>query len=262
MRDIFEDIFDREPPDPAAAARRSLQPKLREKFFAQATIGEAAEGGYPVLLDSKPVRTPGRHILAAPTKPLAEAIAAEWQALDKYIDPTQMPLTRLANSIIDGVTGAEENVAEEVRKYLGTDLVFYRATLPDGLVARQSEYWDPLLGFARDELGARFVLAAGITHVAQPDHAITAAGEAIPRDPWRLGAMHVVTTLTGSALIALALAAGAISVDAAWAAAHVDEDWNMDFWGRDELAMQRRASRFAEMRAAATVLSLLREEAG
>lgn len=255
MRDIFEDIFANQPLDPMEAARRSLQPKLREKFFAQASAGEANDVGYPVLLDGKPVRTPGRRVLAAPTNALAEAIAGEWQALDKYIDPLKMPLTRLANSIIDGVAGAEASVAEEVQKYLGTDLVFYRATQPEGLVTRQSTHWDPLLAFARDTLGARFVLAADVTYVAQPDHAIVAATKAIPREPWRLGAVHVVTTLTGSALIALALAEGATTVDAAWAAAHVDENWNMDFWGRDEVAMERRVFRLAEMQAAATVLA-------
>jgi chaperone required for assembly of F1-ATPase len=258
MRDIFDDIFSNQPLDPVETARSSLRPKLREKFFTQAAVGEAGEGGYPVLLDGKQVRTPGRQILATPTRQLAEAIAAEWQALGKFIDPLKMPLTRLANSIIDGVTGAEASVAAEVRNYLGTDLVFYRATRPAGLVAKQSVHWDPLLAFARDVLGARFVLAAGIVHVPQPDHAIAAATKAIPGEAWRLGAVHVVTTLTGSALIALALAADAITVDAAWAAAHVDEDWNMDFWGRDELAMERRAFRFTEMQAAATVLTALR----
>jgi len=257
MRDIFEDIFSNQPLDPMESARRSLRPKLREKFFTQATIGEAAEGGYPVLLDGKPVRTPGRRILAAPTRTLAEAVAGEWQTLDKFIDPLQMPLTRLSNSIIDGVTGAEASVAAEVQKYLGTDLVFYRAAHPEGLVAKQGAHWDPVLAFARETLGARFMLAADITHVTQPDHAIAAASEAIPRDPWRLGAVHVVTTLTGSALIALAVASGAMTVDAAWAAAHVDEDWNMDFWGRDEVAMARRAFRLTEMQAAARVLDAL-----
>jgi chaperone required for assembly of F1-ATPase len=258
MRDLFDDIFSDQPLDPVETARRSLRPKLREKFFTQAAVGEAGEGGYPVLLDGKTVRTPGRRILAAPTKALAAAIAAEWQALETFIDPLKMPLTRLANSIIDGVAGAEAGVTDEVRNYLGADLVFYRATRPDGLVAKQSAHWDPLLAFAREALGARFVLAADIMHVTQPDHAIAAAAKAIPGEPWRLGALHVVTTLTGSALIALALTADAITVNAAWAAAHVDEDWNMDFWGRDELAMQRRVLRFTEMRAAATVLTALR----
>ena len=258
MRDIFEDIFTNQPFDPMEAARASLRPKLRERFFAEAKAGEREEDGYPVLLDGKPVRTPGRRVLAAPKRELAEGIAGEWQALEKYIDPLQMPLTRLSNSIIDGVSGAEASVAEEVQKYLGTDLVFYRATQPDGLVAKQNAHWDPLLTFARENLGARFVLAADVIHVAQPDHAIAAAAQAIPRDPWRLGAVHVVTTLTGSALIALALAEGATTVDAAWAAAHVDEDWNMDFWGRDEVAMTRRAFRFSEMQAATTVLMMLR----
>jgi chaperone required for assembly of F1-ATPase len=114
-----------------------------------------------------------------------------------------------------------------------------------------------VLAWVRETLGACFVLAEGIAFVAQALHALAAASSAIPTDPWRLGAMHAITTLTGSALIAIALSRGALSVDAAWAAAHVDEDWNMKFWGRDALALERRAARFAEMQAAATVLEAI-----
>lgn len=257
MRDLFEDIFPGHPPDPTEAARRAMRPQLRRRFYDGVSIAEG-EGGFGLLLDGRPVMTPARRALAAPTRAWGEALAAEWQAQRDVIDPAKMPLTRLANTIIDGVADAPSAVAAEVEKYLATDLVFYRAAGPDGLVARQSEAWDPVLAWAREVLGARFVLGQGAVFVAQPAHALAAACAAIPRDPsrdlWRLGALHVVTTLTGSALIALALAAGALSVDAAWAAAHVDEDWNMDFWGRDALALERRAFHFAEMQAAAAVL--------
>jgi chaperone required for assembly of F1-ATPase len=256
MRDLFEDIFPSQPPDPTEAARRAMRPQLRRRFYDRVSIAEG-EGGFGLLLDGRPVMTPARRALAAPTRAWGEALAAEWEAQRDVIDPAKMPLTRLANTIIDGVADAPSAVAAEVEKYLATDLVFYRAAGPDGLVARQSEAWDPVLAWAREVLGARFVLGQGAVFVAQPAHALAAACAAIPRDPsrdlWRLGALHVVTTLTGSALIALALAAGALSVDAAWAAAHVDEDWNMDFWGRDALALERRAFHFAEMQAAAAV---------
>jgi chaperone required for assembly of F1-ATPase len=253
MRDLLEDIFPNQPGDPTEAARRAMRPQLRRRFYEAVSIGEG-EGGFGLLLDGRPVNTPARRALAVPRRAWGEALAAEWEAQHAVIDPAKMPLTRLANSIIDGVADAPAAVAAEVEKYLSTDLVFYRAAGPDGLVARQSMAWDPVLAWAREALGARFVLAQGAVFVAQPAQALAAACAAIPRDLWRLGALHVVTTLTGSALMALALAGEALSVDAAWAAAHVDEDWNMDFWGRDELALARRAFRFAEMQAAATVL--------
>jgi len=165
-----------------------------------------------------------------------------------------MPLTRLANSIIDGVSERSAPVAEEVARYLASDLVCYRAGSPRGLVERQARHWDPIVEWVRDVLGARLLLAEGVVHVTQPETALAAAGVAIPGDPWRLGAVHSVTALTGSALLALALAQGRITADEAWAAAHVDEDWNMEQWGRDELALERRAYRYAELQAAATVL--------
>jgi chaperone required for assembly of F1-ATPase len=250
MRDLFETSTGN---DPIAAARRGARPALRRRLYDQAAV-EHAGAEYRITLDGKPVRTPAGRALAALELALAEAIAAEWQAQRDLIDPAQMPLTRLANAIIDGVTDSPAAVAADIEKYLASDLLFYRAHAPAELCARQAQHWDPILAWARDMLGAHFQLGEGIVHVTQPEAALRAVGSAMPADPWRLGALHVVTTLTGSALIALALSRGALSADAAWQAAHVDEDWNIEKWGRDELALERRASRFAEFAAAAMVL--------
>jgi chaperone required for assembly of F1-ATPase len=261
MRDLFEDIFAPPPHDPMKAAQRGMRPTLKRRFYKSAEVIEAPQG-FAVTLDGRLVQTPARHPLAAPTRPLAEALAAEWQAQGEHIDPAKMPLTRLANTIIDGVAAAQSAIVAEIEKYLGSDLVCYRAESPDRLVVRQAQHWDPILAFAHERLDARFLVTEGVRFVAQPATAVAAACAALPADPWRLGAMHAVMTLTGSALIALALAAGALAPDAAWAAAHVDEDWNMEQWGCDPLALERRAARLAELQAAATVLDLVPEGAG
>jgi chaperone required for assembly of F1-ATPase len=254
MRDILDDLFGNQPIDPTESARRGVRVQLRKRFYQSASIGEGAP--VPVLLDGRGVKTPAGRTLAAPVQSLAEAIAGEWNAQGERIEPATMPLTRLANTIIDGVAPNPEPIADEIVKYLGSDLVCYRADAPEGLVAAQARHWDPILMWARESLGARLVLTEGVVFVQQPEHAVAAAQRAIPSDPWRLGAVNVITTLTGSALLALAVAARRFDVEQAWGAAHVDEDWNMDFWGRDELAMQRRAARFADMQAACKVLSL------
>jgi chaperone required for assembly of F1-ATPase len=241
---------------PVAAVRRAVGPVRRRRFYQAVTIA-AGESGHLVRLDSKAVRTPGRRLLAAPVAALAGALAEEWTRQGEHIDPATMPLTRLANTIIDGVAAAREAVAAEIRNYLASDLVLYRAEAPELLRARQAQLWDPILIWAREALGADFKPGSGVMYVAQPDTALTAAGAALSNDEWQLGALHAATTLTGSALIALALSHGALSAEGAWQAAHVDEDWNMEQWGRDEIAMQRRALRFAEFKAAALVLRAL-----
>jgi len=174
------------------------------------------------------------------------------------IDPAAMPLTRLANAAIDAVADHAGAVVDEVAKYLGSDLLCYRADAPPGLVARQAQHWDPVIAWAYEKLGARFVLIEGIVFAAQPDETIVAARTAIPTDIWRLAAVASITTLTGSALLALALARGAIDSEAAWAAAHVDEDFQMEYWGRDDQALDRRAFRLADFEAAVSVLELAR----
>jgi chaperone required for assembly of F1-ATPase len=250
MREVFDNAA---PGNPIEAARRGARPALPKRFYKQATVVPETSG-YAVRLDDKPVRTPAGRVLAAPTAELALALAAEWNAQRDVIDPSAMPLTRLANSIIDGVADRPDAVAGEIEKYLGSDLLCYRAQAPRGLIERQRERWDPLLHWAREALGANFAVGEGVIPIAQPQAALDAASAAIPSDPWRLGAVHALTTLTGSALIALALAQGELTADEAWAAAHVDEDWNIEQWGRDDEAMARRAFREAEFQAAATVL--------
>jgi chaperone required for assembly of F1-ATPase len=258
MREIFADIFENQPLDPTEAARRSVRPVLRKRFYASAQVGAAEGGGFPLLLDGKPVKTPARRPLLVPTQALAAEVAAEWNAQEAVIDPARMPLTRLANTVVDAVAAAAGPVAEEVAKFLGSDLLCYRAEAPAGLVERQARHWDPLLAWAHQALGARFVLVQGVMHAAQPAEAIAAARAKIPAEPWRLAAVSAITTLTGSALLALALEQGAIEVEAAWTAAHVDEDWQMTQWGRDALALEWRAYRHGEFVAATTVLRLVR----
>lgn len=257
MRDLLEDIFENQPKDPMLSARQGAKASLRKRFYKEATRGAATEEGHPLLLDGKLVKTPARRSLVAPSAELADALAREWDAQTAEIDPSRMPLTRLANVVIDGIAGAPQPVIDEIAKYLGSDLLYYRADEPAGLVARQNDLWNPLLDWARDELGARFVLVEGIVFAEQPTESIAAARSAIPSEPWRLGAMASVTNITGSALIALALNAGAFEADRLWAAAHVDEDWQASQWGHDDMAIERRAARFAEYEAAVKVLKLV-----
>jgi chaperone required for assembly of F1-ATPase len=255
MREIFTEIFENQPLDPMESARRGARPHLRKRFYERAHVIETREGdALQILLDGKPVKTPARRALAAPTPVLADAIAAEWDTQKDVIDPARMPLTRLANSAIDGVRDAPAAVTDEIAKYLDSDLLCYRADAPAALIEKQSADWDPVLAWAHKQFGARFILAQGVMHVMQPRETITAMRAAIPSDPWRLAAVSSITTLTGSALLALALAHDAIDAETAWAAAHVDQDWQMSQWGKDDLALERRALREAEFRAAVTVL--------
>ena len=255
MRDIFTEIYENQPLDPMVSARQGARASLRKRFYERASVGEpAGEGGFAILLDGKPIKTPQRRALAAPVKALADLIAREWDAQDKVIDPAAMPLTRLANAAIDAVADHAGAVADEVTKYLGSDLLCYRAEAPPGLVARQAQHWDPVIAWAQRSLNARFMLIEGIVFAAQPDETIAAARATIPADIWRLAAVASITTLTGSALLALALAQGAIDKDAAWAAAHADEDFQMEYWGRDDQALDRRAFRVADFEAAVSVL--------
>lgn len=256
MRELFDELAGKSPLDPREASRKSSRTPLRSRFYKVASVIEG-EGGFAVALDGKPVRTPGKNALVAPNRELAEAMAAEWNAQAESIDPMSMPLTRLANSAIDGVAANAQAVADDIAKYFGSDLLFYRASFPAELIARQAQHWDPVLRWAADDLGAHFILTEGVMHVAQPDPAVAAAQARLPKDPWPVAALHVATTITGSALLALALKEGVLDKSQVWAAAHVDEDWNAEKWGSDGEVELRRATRLRDFEAAALVLKAL-----
>jgi chaperone required for assembly of F1-ATPase len=246
MRELFDEVAGKSPLDPEEAVRRTTRGPRRKRFYARAGVAEGPDG-FAITLDDKPVRTPSGRALAAPTREIADAIAAEWDAQNEFIDPLTMPFTRFANSVVDAVVERVDAVADDVAKYLGSDLLFYRAGHPEALVAREAALWDPVVFWAADRLGAHFILAEGIVPVRA----------AFPADPWSIAALHVVTTVTGSALLALALLHGALDADQVWATAHVDEDWNIEKWGIDEEVAARRAARLVDFKAAASMLSSL-----
>lgn len=237
--------------DPVEMARRDLKKSLPKRFYAQAHF-ELRDGGHVLLLDGRPAQTPGRNRIALPTPAAAQLVADEWQAQAEQIDPATMPVTRIVNSAIDGVAREMDSVRAEIARYAGSDLVCYRAFEPDGLVQAQAQHWDPVLAFARETLGARLVLAEGVMFAEQPDHALVAIRQAVDlvEGEMALAALHVMTTLTGSALIALALVRKHFDLEAAWSAAHADEDYQMRIWGADAEAIARRNKRWLEIKAA------------
>jgi chaperone required for assembly of F1-ATPase len=260
MRDLFDEVAGKSPLDPLESARRSARAPQRKRFYTSADVSEV-DGGYAIMLDGKPIKTPSGRQVIVPARAIADAIAAEWNAQAEIIDPLTMPLTRFANSVVQGVVDKVDAVADDIAKYLGSDLLFYRAGHPEALVAREAAHWDPILFWAADALGAHFILAQGIVHVRQPDAAVAAARATLPSDPWQLAALHVITTLTGSALLTLALFHGVINQEQAWAATHVEEDWNAEKWGVDEEVAARRAARLVDFKAALGVLEALNKGA-
>ncbi|HET6375264.1 MAG TPA: ATP12 family protein [Methylocella sp.] len=250
--------------DPIALARRGLK-KAHPKRFYQTASAEPRGGAYALLLDGRPARTPRGNLLALPTQAAGRLLAEEWLAQEAWIDPLAMPLTRIVNTAIDGVARKLDATAEDIAKYAGADLVCYRAEGPRALAEAQAAAWDRVLSFAREKLGARFVCSAGVSYVEQPDSARKAVRDVLNRiagcgaaAPFAIAALHVMTTLTGSVLIALGAAEGEWSLAEAWAAAHVDEDFQIQAWGEDAEAMERRARQWREFEAAGRLLQSLK----
>jgi chaperone required for assembly of F1-ATPase len=219
-----------------------------------------AEGGWGVALDGKPLRTPAQRELVVPNPALAGAIAAEWQAQEAEIRPHTMPLTRLAATALDRTAAQRDATIAETANYAGTDLVCYRADHPPELAARQHQAWQGLIDWAAARYGARLEVTEGVIPKRQKMTVLNAFAAAVADyDDFRLTALHTATAACGSLVIALALAEGHIGHDDAFAASQLDESFQIEAWGEDAEAAQRRRALAADIEATARFLALLRE---
>jgi chaperone required for assembly of F1-ATPase len=241
--------------DPIRAARAHMRQAAVKRFYGNVEVREVEGGRHALTLDGRGARTPARNALSATRRALMLKVAAEWERQGETIDPADMPLTRLINAAIDGVARTMAETRAEILRYAASDLLCYRAEAPAALAARQAEAFDPVLAWAAETLGAALTVGVGVVHVQQSSQSIEALGRALEAfdEPASLAGLSAMTNLTGSALLALATAHGFLAAEEAWRAAHVDEDFQSEFWGVDEEARVRRAARRREFEAAAVL---------
>jgi len=256
MRDILEELG--EGNDPVRQVQKGMRTPLPRRFYKSVGV-EPSQNGFAVLLDGKNVRTPARKLLELPTQAAAQVVADEFDAQADEINPATMPATKLANTVIDGIMPDPQPILEDLVRFAASDLLCYRAQSPRELVELQAAQWDRVIDWYRDAHGANFILAEGVMHVAQPREAMAVFASLASRhgNPFKLGCLHMFATLTGSAMLALAIAEGFLSVEEAFAASNVDEDWNTQHWGEDPEAAQRQANRWREMEAAGRLFNAL-----
>ena len=228
------------------------------KRIYKSVKAQAVEDGWGVALDGRKLRTPAKRDLRVPSERLAAAIAAEWDAQDPDIRPETMPLTRLAATAIDRTADKRAEIAAEVANYAGTDLVCYRADHPPALVARQETAWQPLIDWAAGRYDAGLAVTSGIVPLPQSPASLKVFASVVAAlDDFRLTAVQAATAACGSLIIALALYEGRLDADAAFAASQLDETFQIEAWGEDAEACQRRAALAADIEATSRFLDLL-----
>jgi chaperone required for assembly of F1-ATPase len=229
------------------------------KRFWENAAAVASGDGFAIELDGRRVKTPARADLLVPTTVLAEAIAAEWNECGEIVDPRAMPLTGLANAAIDRVSVDKDGFAAGIARYGESDLTCYRAEGPDLLVARQSEAWDALLGWARRRYDVDFACVSGVMHVPQPEETVRKLVYAVAAlDAFRLAALSQLVTIGGSLVAGLAVVDEMIPAEGAWEAVSLDDRWQMEHWGADAEAQAALDARRRDFMAAARFLDLLR----
>jgi chaperone required for assembly of F1-ATPase len=229
------------------------------KRFYREAIAIAKGHGFAVLLDGKALQTPAKTELTAPSRALAEAIAAEWQRQGDTIRPLALPLTRLVSTAIDRATPRRAAVIAEIAKYAETDLLCYRAAEPPELVARQDATWQKLLDWAEERYDSPLAVTQSITPIPQAPAALAALQRAVGAyDAMMLVALHLATSACGSLILGLALIEGRLSPEEAFAAAELDESFQIERWGEDSEQTKRRAGLQEDIALAARFAGLLR----
>lgn len=231
-----------------------------KRFWKETTVG-AAEGGFQVRLDGRAVKTPAKSPLVVPSRALADAMAAEWDAQEDSVDPNTMPVTRMCNSAIDKVAVQHAAVADMLAAYGDSDLLCYRATNPQELIARQAEKWDPILDWAVDSLNAPLKPVSGIIHAAQDEAALKSLTYRVHAlSAFQLTAFHDLVSMSGSLILAFAVTHGRLDADAAWSLSRLDELWQEEFWGKDEEAQELVEKKSKEFALAAWFFSAIERE--
>jgi chaperone required for assembly of F1-ATPase len=231
-----------------------------KRFYKEAKV-IAAGDEFGVQLDGKPLLTPGKRALRVPSRALAEAIAAEWQGQGVTVKPLELPLTRLVSTALDRVEPRSADVIGEVAKYATTDLLCYRADEPRELIERQAQIWQPLLDWTEARFAAPLTVTQGVFPVAQDLATLAAIERAIAaHDSLQLVALHLATTACGSVVLGLALLAERLSPEEAFAAAALDESFQIEHWGEDAEQTQRRAALKEDIALAARFAALLRAD--
>jgi len=214
--------------------------------------------GYAIALDGRRVKTPAKADLILPTEQLADAVAAEWNAVGETIDPRKMPLTGLSNAAIDRIAPNKEQFASGIARYGEGDLTCYRAEGPDALVQWQQESWDALLEWAQRRYDVDFALCTGVMHIDQPaDTVRKLSHEVMALDAFRLAGLSQMVTIGGSLVAALAVHEEMMPAEAAWEAVSLDDRWQLEQWGDDAEARAALDARRQDFLAAAQFLSLL-----
>ena len=240
--------------DPYALARKQAEAERPRRFYRAVAV-ESVPGGFELRLDGRPLRSPAKAPVIVPRRRIADTLAAEWDSQGDYIFPGSMPVTRIVNTALDGVSSEREAVAAQAAAFIMSDLVCYRAEHPAALVAWQARAWDPVAAHVERATGFALNTAGGIIAVEQDARLERHMLDRLTRlDDFALAGAASIVTLTGSAALLLCLLDRALDADAVWSAAHVDEDWNIAQWGDDAEAAQRRTQRRAEFDASRIVL--------
>jgi chaperone required for assembly of F1-ATPase len=228
-----------------------------KRFYKEVTVAEVASG-YEVRLDGKSLRTPAKAPLLLPGRALADAIAAEWAAQGDRVAPNSMPLMQFASTAIDRVGPQRDSIVEAVARYAETDLLCYRADFPTELADRQAQVWQPILDWAALRYDAPLLVNVGIMPKPQPADACRALRRAVEKlDDMVLSGVQNATSCCGSLILALALLEGRIDAEEAFAAAELDETFQIEQWGEDAEAAQRRTNLRADIMATQRFLELV-----
>lgn len=259
MRDQLEDAEKHRDDGYGRSQKRDFKADLPKRLYKDVAV-LPVDGGFTLTFDGRPAKTPGLKLpVIVPAASIATTMAEEWAAQGERVDAETMPTVRLVNSAIESGEAMVPALRAEVIKFVASDLLLYRAEGPQSLVAEQEAVWDDALVRVARHFGVSFQPTVGIIHQEQPKATLAKLAAVLePENLLVMTALVSITGLTGSGILTIGLWHKLFTPDHVWMAAHVDEDYQISFWGADEEAVLRREKRKREFDATVKVLDALR----
>jgi chaperone required for assembly of F1-ATPase len=221
-----------------------------KRFYREASAVEGPDGWH-VALDGRQVRTQGGHVLVLPNRALADLLAEEWNAQGEEIDPRSFRHRDMADYALDVVSDDPAAAVTALLRYAETDTLCYRADPDEPLWKRQQAVWEPLVCVCEAREGIRLQRVSGVMHRPQDEAALARLRDRLEAlDYLTLAALTTLASLSASLVVGLATLEPDADGEALWDAANLEEDWQVELWGRDQEAQERREKRKGDFLAA------------
>lgn len=210
-----------------------ISSKGLKRFYKNVALTRS-NGEFEINLDQRKLKTPMGKVLRLPNEATALAIAAEWDGQTDKVKPNDMHFTKLANTVVDNPTHrSKEQIINAILEYLDSDTVCYRIDEPEDFVEVQKKFWDTIISSVEERYHVKLPVTSGLDITQVPAETKTIFRQHLmSHNEWSLTGYQFTVEAMKSFIIAIALCDGFINVEDAVYLSRLEQEFQMQKWGR------------------------------